>query len=212
MTLLPAPTPSHRRHADRPRFRLNVDQYHRMIEQGILEEGAPLELLDGRLLLKNRSAVGEDPVTLGNDHMWVVDTLVALNPKLAKLGCYLRGQQAVSLPPFSEPEPDGVIVLGDKDRYRRRRPTTDDVLCVIEVADSSLARDRTTKLRIYANAGVPVYILINLPDRVIEVYSSPIKGRGRYARTETLLRSADRVTFPTARGKGLTIPVKTLLP
>ena len=194
-----------------PEVRLSVAQYHQMMEGGILEEGSPIELLDGRLVFKDRSALGDDPMTLGDEHMWVVDTLLELNSRLKRLGCYLRAQQAVTLPPFSEPEPDGAIVVGDKDRYLRRRPQAADVLCVIEVADSSLARDRSTKLRIYADSGVPVYVIINLQDRVIELYRSPLKGRGRFGDVTTLTVK-DKITFPTPKGKGLTITVSKLLP
>src|SRR4051794_38349845 len=87
----------------RPRVRLTVDQYHKMIAEGILEEGVPIELLDGRLEWKDRSAAGEDPMTVGEDHAWSLDALNELNPKLRRLGCYARIQLPVTLPPHDEP-------------------------------------------------------------------------------------------------------------
>lgn len=194
-----------------PQFRLTVDQYHRMIKGGILEEGMPVELLDGQLEWKDRSATGGDPMTVGTEHTWVVQTLQGLAPKLQRLGCLVRVQQPITLPPHHEPEPDVAIVRGTPEDYRGRHPGAADILCVIEVADSSLARDRTKKLRVYANGGVPLYLIFNLPDRVVERYAGPLVGKGRYAESATL-GLKDKVTFPTVGGKGLSVAVKGLLP
>ncbi|HEX8914956.1 MAG TPA: Uma2 family endonuclease [Humisphaera sp.] len=195
----------------RPKVRLTVDQYHRMIKLGVLEEGVPIELLDGQLVWKDRSASGADPMTVGDQHTWVIEAANDLNPKFNRQGCYARIQQPVTLPPHHEPEPDVLIVRGSRTDYAGRKPSPADVLCVIEVADSSLARDRGRKLKIYANAGLPLYVIFNLPDRSAEVYEEPVVGRGRYARSTTFsLR--DKLTFPTAKGKGVTVTVKSLMP
>jgi hypothetical protein len=194
-----------------PPYRLTVDQYHRMIDAGILEEGVPVELLDGWMEWKDRSAAGEDPMTVGDEHSWSVDALTDLKPRLARLGCHLRVHQPVTFPPHHEPEPDISAVLGDRDTYAGRKPGPDDILWLIEVSDSSLTYDRTTKLRIYADAGVKTYLIVNLPDRAVEVYTQPVVGRGRYA-TAVTLTPKDKLTFPTVKGKGLTVPVKSLLP
>ena len=196
----------------RPRLKaLTVEQYHRMIETGILLSGDPYELLDGQLVHKDRSAEGADPRTVGDDHIWAVTALQELDPRLRRLGCYMRVQQPLALPPFDEPEPDGAIVRGTKDNYRARKPGPDDVLCVIEVADASLRRDRVTKLRIYADSGLPCYVIVNLPERVVEVYEEPAIGRGRYGRSQTL-SGRQIVTFPTAAGKPFSVAVRRLLP
>jgi Uma2 family endonuclease len=198
--------------ADRlPRYLLTVDQYHQMIKAGILEEGIPVELLDGRLEWKDRSARGEDPMTVGREHTWVVETVKDFNPRFRRLGSYVRAQQPVTFPPHHEPEPDLAIVCGDRNAYLGGHPGPADILCLIEVSDNSLTYDRTKKLRIYADAGVAMYVIINLPDRVVEVYTQPAVGKGRYA-TVVTLSGRDKLTFPTATGKGLTVPVKNLLP
>ncbi|HVT88451.1 MAG TPA: Uma2 family endonuclease [Tepidisphaeraceae bacterium] len=194
-----------------PPYRITVDQYDKMIETGLLPEGAPYELIDGQIVQKDRSAKGEDPMTVGNRHIWVVQKLTKLNSKLERLGCYMRPQQPIALQPDNEPEPDGAIVRGNEDDYLRRKPAESDVLCVIEVAESSLQYDRTIKYRLYANVGIPQYIIINLVDEVVEVYSQPAKGRGKYNRTETF-KSGQRIAFPSAKGKGLIVPVRQLLP
>ena len=195
-------------------FPWTVDLYHSLIEQGFLPEGEPYELLDGQLVRKDRSATGEDPMTIGHRHAWVMGELGELNAKLRRLGCHIRLQLPLLLPPFDEPEPDAAIVRGSNSSYRERHPGCDDVLCVIEVAESSLARDRSQKLRIYAAAGIPRYLIINLAQRVIEVYTNPLPANGgtaRYGRMETLQPGA-RVELPGAKGKKLLVPVRKLLP
>lgn len=123
----------------------------------------------------------------------------------------MRTQAPVTYPPYDEPEPDGAIALGTFEDYREHHPGEGQVLCAIEVADSSLYRDRTTKLRIYANSGIGQYVIINLPDGVVEVYTQPVVGKGRYAQSTTL-SPRQRVEFPAARGKRLSVPVRSLLP
>jgi Uma2 family endonuclease len=227
MTLLDMPIRKHRRQwpdsprngnsapragsRPRPRVRLSVDQYHQMIERGILEEGAPIELLDGRLEWKDRSATGADPMTVGTDHAFSIEAAKELDPKLRRLSASARVQLPVTLPPYNEPEPDVSVVRGGKEHYRDHHPGSGDILCLIEVADSSLIRDRGRKLRIYADSGIALYVILNLIDQVAEVYSQPLVGKGRYAQATTL-GLKDRLTIPTPKGKGLTVPVRKLFP
>jgi Uma2 family endonuclease len=141
----------------------------------------------------------------------VVTKLGDLSSKLKRLGCYMRTQQPIASPPYHEPEPDGVIALGTADDYLDHKPAPDEILCVIEVADSSLEYDRTTKQRVYADSGLRLYVIVNLPDHVIEVYSQPHAGKGRYGKVETL-SPRQTVRFPGAGGKELPVPVRRLLP
>lgn len=192
-------------------YSLTVEQYHEMIEQGILPEGEPYELLNGTLVRKDRSAAGEDPMTVGDDHTFAVMQLQRLNPVLERAGCHMRIQQPVSLPPHDEPEPDGAIVTGQIEDYIGRKPVSSDILCVIEVADSSLRRDRTTKQQIYAAGNVARYFLINLQQRVIEEFSQPIPDEQRYDDT-TVYKINQKLSLPSARGKGLTVAVSQFFP
>ena len=192
-------------------FALTVDQYHQMIQDGILPEGDPFELIYGQVTHKQRHAAGTDPMTTGHEHAWVVTALTELAARFQRHRCHVRVQQPVTLPPYNEPEPDGSLVVGPKERYRDRHPTAEDVLCVIEVADASLRYDRTTKQQIYADSGIACYVIVNLPDRVVDVYTQPEKGRGRYGRAETLgRRQTLRLTVPS--GKAVAVPVKLIMP
>jgi Uma2 family endonuclease len=195
-------------------FPLEIVQYHRMIADGILPEGEPVELLDGYLVRKDRSAAGEDPMTVGHAHAWAISALGDLNPQLRPMGCHLRLQLPLSLPPRDEPEPDAAIVRGTRDAYRNHHPGSQDVTCVIEVADRSLRRDRNMKQRIYASAGIPCYVIINLLDFVIEVRTEPLATKGeaaRYSKTRTL-KIDEQVQLPATTDRSLTVAVRDLLP
>jgi len=190
---------------------LSVEQYHRMIETGILESGQPIELLDGFLVRKDRSATGANPMTVGPSHAWVIDKLASSCAGLPKHGCYLRVQQPITLPPDNEPEPDGAIVRGSPDEYRDRHPGPGDILCLFEVADSSLQRDRVTKQRIYADAGIPLYVIVNVMDRVVEVHHGPLVESGRYGKLEPRHRgSSVQIVLPDATI--FELPVDEILP
>ncbi|MGD0139724.1 MAG: Uma2 family endonuclease [Tepidisphaeraceae bacterium] len=190
---------------------ITVDQYHQMIAAGILEEGQPIELLDGFLVRKDRSRSGDNPMTVGHEHVWVVYQLGELNERLKPHGCFIRTQQPVTLPPDNEPEPDGAILQGAPDAYRHRLAGPADILAVIEVADSSLHDDRTAKQRIYAAAEISRYIIINLVDRVIEVYSVPHAAQGRYASMDAL-RPGQVLRLPTGDETIVDVAVEKLLP
>jgi Uma2 family endonuclease len=190
---------------------LTVEQYHEMIAEGILEEGKPIELIDGLLVRKDRSRQGDDPMTVGNEHAWVVQRLSKMNAQMEAHGCRMRTQNPITIPPDNEPEPDGAIVRGDEDAYRNQHPGAQDVLAIIEVADSSLKDDRTIKQRLYADAGIALYVLINLVDHAIEVRTQPVSGEGRYAAVATL-PVGQTLSLPLADGTKLEIPTERLLP
>lgn len=143
--------------------RLTVDEYHQMIRAGILAEGEPVELLEGFLVRK---------MARGSPHDWAIQVLTRLLVRLLPPTWEVRIQCATALLPDSEPEPDFAIVRGGIS-YRDHHPGPGDIGLVIEVADSSLPLDRQAKGRIYARAAIPVYWIVNLPERQVEVYTTP---------------------------------------
>jgi Uma2 family endonuclease len=167
--------------------RLTVEQVHAMLEAGILREGEPIELIDGKLVLKDRSDHGDDPMTIGKKHNLGVQLLARLSVELEAHGGYIQLQGPVSLPPYDEPEPDGAVVRGTPRDYSDRLPIATDVHCVIEVSDSSLATDRTAKLAIYAGAGIAQYVIVNLRESCVEVHERPIPAERSYA--DVIVRS-----------------------
>ncbi len=190
--------------------RLDVHQLHAMLEAGILREGEPLELLDGVLVYKDRSAAGEDSMTIGKKHNLGVKLLGALEPVLAALGHHMQTQGPVTLPPHDEPEPDGVILRGRPRDYADRLPVASDAEAVFEVADSSLEHDRTTKLALYARAGIAQYVIVNVPDRCVELHTAPVVSDGRYDEV-TVLR-AGQILVLRVGAEAVELLVDALIP
>jgi Uma2 family endonuclease len=189
-------------------YRITVDNYHRMLASGMIEEGAPYELLDGHVVRKIRGGT-DNPMTINRQHAAAVYRLSKLDAQLNQLGCYMHTQSPISIPPDDEPEPDGAVVRGTVADYVEHHPGPADVLCVIEVADASLSRDRGYKQKLYADSGIETYLIVNLVDRVVEVYTQPMKGKGRYGQSTTL-SAKQTVSIPTGSGKPLNVPVKRL--
>jgi Uma2 family endonuclease len=146
-----------------PVRRFTVDEYHRMIAAGILGEDDPYELLDGWIVAKGTRNPPHD-LALGLTEDEIGRRLPA--------SWFRRDQSAVSTTQ-SEPEPDIVIVRGQRRDFADRHPGPQDTGLVVEVADASLPRDRTTKAAIYAEGGIPIYWIVNLPDMRLEVYTDP---------------------------------------
>ncbi len=146
-----------------PVRRFTVEEYHRMMESGILTEDDKVELLEGWIVPK----MSRNP-----PHDWVIVVLNRLFHSLLPGEWVVSPQCAVTFD-ISEPEPDFAIVRGPQDRYRDRHPGPEDAVLVVEVADSSLQRDQELKGQIYARAGVPVYWIVNLRQSQVEVYTDP---------------------------------------
>lgn len=146
-----------------PLYRFSVDDYHRMIEVGILTEDDPVELLEGWVVLKMpRNPPHDGTIQIATE---------ALRQRLPP-GWQLRVQSALTTDD-SEPEPDFAVVRGDARTYLRRHPGPQDTALVIEVADTTLTRDRQDKARIYARASLARYWIINLNAPQVEVYTDP---------------------------------------
>ena len=165
--------------------RLTVAQFHRMIEAGILREGAAVELIEGILVRRDASDVGGDPMTHGPKHAYHLQRVVQWAERAcADSSHHVRQQLPVTLSD-SEPEPDVAVVRGSVDDYRTRHPTGAECALVIEIADSSLEYDRTVKAAVYAAAGIPAYWIVNLQDRCIEIHEAAVAPEKRYAKRST---------------------------
>lgn len=145
-------------------WRLGVGQYHAMVEAGILTAEDPVELLDGHLVVK----MPKKPPHTAATYL-VRKALERLVPR----GWLVYVQEPVTLEE-SEPEPDVHVARGGPRQYLTRHPGPADVGLVVEVADTSLARDRGLKKRLYAEAGIPVYWIVNLVSRKLETYAAPV--------------------------------------
>jgi Uma2 family endonuclease len=159
------------------RYLINVEQYHKMGAAGIFPDGARVELIEGEIL---------SMAPMGIPHCWAV---AALNRALIEspLGrhIFLLPQLPVTLSDITEPQPDLALARLPADRYRTAAATAEDVLLLIEVADSTLSFDRQRKMPLYARHGIPEYWILNVRDRQLEVHHTPVEGS--YATASVLL-------------------------
>jgi len=146
------------------RFLINVDQYYKMAEAGIIQPTDRVELIEGEILTMS---------PINSPHAGIIN---ALN---GELSFYLRDKAIITVQnPLrinnkTELEPDLVIAKFRKDKYSKSHPKPSDALVVIEVADSSLYFDQNVKLPIYAKAGILEYWIINAEKKQIEQYTNP---------------------------------------
>ncbi len=155
-------------------WQLNVNQYHAMIEKGILTENDPVEFLEGWLICK----MPKSP-----RHRLSTQLTREVIEKVLPQNWYVDAQEPITLD-NSEPEPDVLVVRGKRRDYSDHHPKASDVAMVIEVSDSTLERDQNFKKGLYADADIAVYWIINLNSNCIEVYSQP-KKEGTYSKHYT---------------------------
>jgi len=141
---------------------LTVDDYHDMLEAGILTEDDRVELIDGQIVEK---------MTIGPRHIRAVNVLNEVAVKRASHVVEVSIQNPVRLGRYTEPEPD--VVLLRRDRDVTRVPHAEDVLLLVEVADASLGLDKQVKLPHYAAASIPEVWIVNIPEERLECYRDP---------------------------------------
>jgi Uma2 family endonuclease len=164
MTTLLMPTPETKIVNGGPQlWRISVARYHEMIAAGMLTENDRLELLEGFMVEK---------MTVNPPHSFTTDQIRDELTAVLPPTNFAKSQQPITTAD-SEPEPDVMIVAGTKRDFVARHPAPENVALVVEVADSTLLQDQTWKKRIYARAGIPVYWIVNLNERQIEVYAQP---------------------------------------
>jgi Uma2 family endonuclease len=147
--------------------RLTVAEYDRMIESGILPETNRLELVDGRIEEKDVKSPAHRVATQ--------KTAKALE-KVIPIGWHIAKEDPVRIPDRdSEPEPDVSMVRGEIGDYAEQHPGPEDVALVVEVTRSSVAKDRGL-VATYLDGGIPVYWIVNLIDRQLEVYTRDHAG------------------------------------
>ncbi len=148
-----------------PIHRLDLETYNKIVASGALE-GERIELLEGLVVeMSPQSTIHADVIMLLTRHF-------------AQASAWLRVQLPLEVPPDSEPEPDLALVASRPPHGEHPRTA----LLVVEVSVSSQRIDREIKRRLYAQAGIPTYWLIDVPARAVEVHSLP--GSNGYASCE----------------------------
>jgi Uma2 family endonuclease len=164
--------------------RWTVEEYHRMIQAGILATADQVELLDGEIVYMSPQGPPHAGTTQKSDEY--------LKPKLSQQAS-VRVQLPITLS-TSEPEPDLAIVRRRDDMYAMGHPEPEDVLLLIEVADTTLNYDLNQKAKIYGKAGIQEYWVIDVAGRKIYVMREPYETGYR---SQVVLSGGDRI-FPLA--------------
>lgn len=142
-------------------YRVTVDEYERI---GGLLDDPRVELIDGCLVKK----MSKKP-----PHISTVKAIYTILSRLLPQGWTWQKEDPIRIPDINEPEPDVAVLRGSDADYEGRIPDQTDVALLVEVADTTLDRDRGPKLLAYAKGRIPIYWLVNLVDRQVEVYSDP---------------------------------------
>lgn len=152
------------------RRKLDVDEYRRMGEVGILGPGDRVELIEGELILM--ASIGDFHAGSSNSFN---RTLMRAVGDLAVVAV----ANPVRLDRFNEPEPDFALLRPRRDDYRLGKPIPDDVLLLIELADTSLRFDRLVKLKLYARRGIPEVWIVDLNRHVLTAHADPFEDEYR---------------------------------
>ncbi len=149
--------------------RWSIEDYHRMIEAGILSD-RKVELLDGYILEMSP----EGPL-----HRSTGEQLANYLRQRLSNKAWIREVGPITLQ-NSEPEPDIAVVELPRSRYRNRHPYPEDIFWLIEISNSTLTKDLTEKKQIYAVAGIPEYWVVAIKNREVYVFRQPVNGDYQY--------------------------------
>jgi Uma2 family endonuclease len=151
-----------------------VDEYYQMAEAGILMEDDRVELLEGEVV---------EMTPIGRRHAACVNRLNRLFSRQVGEHAIVSIQNPVHLSEYSEPQPDLALLQPRPDFYAQAHPGTEDVLLVVEVAETSADSDRNVKVPLYARAGIPEVWLVDLAEECVEIYRKPSpRGYGEVRR------------------------------
>ena len=178
--------------------RFTPAEFLALVEVGILTSSDRVELLDGVII---------EMAPIGDPHAGTVDVYTEMLPSGVDQGTLLRVQGPLALDERSRLYPDLMLLRRRTDYYRSRPPTPEDVLLLIEVADSSVDYDRNEKLPRYARAGIPEVWITVLPEGIVEAHTEP--SGGRYTHTR-IFAPGDTITagcFPD-----IALPVSEIFP
>ncbi len=156
-----------------PRYRLTIEDFEKICKIGIFKEDDRIELVEGDLIKM---------APIGQRHLGVVLWLDRMfNAALSASSALISVQNPIQLNKHSELYPDIALLCPRDDFYIGGKPTADDVLLVVEVADTTLHYDRETKIPLYARYKIPEVWLVDLPNKQIQIYLKP--SRNQYRKT-----------------------------
>jgi len=175
---------------EKARRLFTVAEYQRMGEAGIFKPGERVELIRGEII--EMSPIGRRHVAFVNNFTQLLVTRLAGR-------AIVSVQNPVVVADDSEPQPDLALLRHRAIPYKDAEVTAADVLLLIEVAETSLRYDRTVKLRLYAEAGVPEYWVVDCDAESIEVHRAPTTGGYGQALRVTSGGAVGPEAFPDVR-------------
>lgn len=183
--------------AEVERRRFDAEEYHKMLEVGLLSEDDRVELIGGEIV---------EMTPIGRSHLACVIVLTHILVGAARGRYFVSVQNPIRTGPRDEPQPDISLIKTRPDPDGEGPPRSEDVLLVIEVADTSLTYDRDVKLPLYAEAGIPEAWIVDLRGRKVDVYSDPTANGYRVSRSAG---AGEQVRSETV--EGLSIAVNEVL-
>ena len=178
-------------------------EYDRLIERGVFRPGDPVELLAGELVVAEpQSGPHYTAIYLAEDAL-----RAAFGP-----GWVIRTQAPIALDDHSEPEADVAVAQGTPREYAGEHPARP--VLVVEVALASVTLDRDHKGSLYARAQLEDYWIVNLVDRVLEVYRQPMRDSASVFgwRYGSLLRLSAESSITPLAAPQVSVRVSDLLP
>ena len=157
------------------RFLIDVNQYYKMAEAGIIQPTDRVELIEGEILTMS---------PINSPHVGIINRLNKFLVRYLGDDASISIQNPIRINQRTEPEPDIVIAKYRKDEYGSKKITPKDIYLVVEIAASSLEYDRRVKIPLYAKSGIPEYWIINVEKKQIEQYTNP-KG-DEYLKKKTI--------------------------
>lgn len=159
---------------------INVDEYYKMAEMGILKPDDRLELINGEIY---------ELSPIGSKHAGIVNKLAGYLNELFKGFAVIGVQNPIKLDYKNEPEPDFSILKYRSDFYTSAHPVSGDVMAIIEVSSASIKFDKEVKAPLYALHSIPEYWIIDLENNTIEVLKN--SKEGIYSETQLFLPGDD---------------------
>jgi Uma2 family endonuclease len=169
------------------RRKFTVEQYHKMVESGILTENDRVELIGGEII---------EMSPIGTKHAACVNRLVNLLINLLGKRIILAAQNPVALNDNSEPQPDVALLKPRDDFYATAHPQPQDIFLLIEVADSTVIYDRQEKIPLYAQANIEEVWLIDINEQIVEVYQQPTATGYQHIQEFTSAQTLSIKAFP----------------
>jgi Uma2 family endonuclease len=143
---------------------ITAADYHRMAEAGILAADERVELIAGQIIQK---------MPKGPAHSALCKRIEKLLERLLGDQALVRLQDPVQIDIYSEPEPDIAVVHANANFYADSHPTPSEVYLIVEVSDSTVERDLSTKANLYAAAGIADYWVVNVQAQQLHIFRDP---------------------------------------